>query len=42
MMREERKTAEHISCHPLGRAPVLELDDGSLLFESAAILPPIG
>jgi len=37
MTREERKTAEHIGRHPLGRVPVLELDDGSLLFESAAI-----
>jgi glutathione S-transferase len=37
MTREERKTAEHIVRHPLGRVPVVELDDGSLLFESAAI-----
>jgi len=25
MTREERKTAEHIGRHPLGRVPVLEL-----------------
>jgi glutathione S-transferase len=37
MTREERKTAEHIGRHPLGRVPVVELDDGTLLFESAAI-----
>jgi glutathione S-transferase len=37
MTREDRKTAEHIVRHPLGRVPVVELDDGSLLFESAAI-----
>jgi glutathione S-transferase len=37
MTREERKTAEHIGRHPLGRVPVVELDDGSFLFESAAI-----
>jgi glutathione S-transferase len=37
MTREERKAAEHISRHPLGRVPVVEFDDGRLLFESAAI-----
>jgi len=37
MTREERKTAEHIGRHPLGRVPVVELDDGGFLFESAAI-----
>ncbi len=37
MTREERKTAEHIGRHPLGRVPVVEFDDGRLLFESAAI-----
>jgi len=37
MTRDERKSAEHISRHPLGRVPVIELDDGRLLFESAAI-----
>ena len=37
MTREERKTAEHIGRQPLGRVPVIELDDGHLLFESAAI-----
>ncbi len=37
MTREERKAAEHISRHPLGRVPVVEFDDGRLMFESAAI-----
>jgi glutathione S-transferase len=37
MTREERKTAGHISRHPLGRVPVVEFDDGRVLFESAAI-----
>jgi glutathione S-transferase len=32
-----RKTADHISRHPLGRVPVVEFDDGRRLFESAAI-----
>ena len=34
---EDRKTAAHISRHPLGRVPVVEFDDGRRLFESAAI-----
>jgi glutathione S-transferase len=37
MTREDRKTADHISRHPLGRVPVVEFDDGRRLFESAAI-----
>src|SRR6202035_6002295 len=37
MAREDRKSAAHISRHPLGRVPVVEFDDGRLLFESAAI-----
>lgn len=37
MTREDRKTAAHVSRHPLGRVPVVEFDDGRLLFESAAI-----
>jgi glutathione S-transferase len=35
--REDRRSPEHLARHPLGRVPVVELDDGSHLFESAAI-----
>jgi glutathione S-transferase len=34
---EERGSAEHLARHPLGRVPALELDDGTVMFESAAI-----
>jgi glutathione S-transferase len=35
--REERGSDEYRQLHPLGRVPVIELDDGSTIFESAAI-----
>ncbi len=35
--REDRGSEEYRERHPLGRVPVLELDDGRTLFESAAI-----
>ena len=34
---EERSSAEHRARHPLGRVPAFELDDGTIMFESAAI-----
>lgn len=37
MTYEEGKGEEHLARHPLGRVPVLEDDDGRLLFESTAI-----
>jgi glutathione S-transferase len=40
--REERRSPEFRDRHPLGRVPVLELDDGRTLIESAAICLYLG
>ena len=33
----QRRSEEHLSRHPLGRVPAMELGDGTMMFESAAI-----
>ncbi len=38
LRKGEQKTPEHLSRNPLGRIPVLELDDGTQLIESLAII----
>ncbi|HEY2056213.1 MAG TPA: glutathione S-transferase family protein [Solirubrobacterales bacterium] len=40
--REERRSPAHLARHPLGRVPAFELDDGTVMFESAAILLQLG
>jgi len=33
----QRRSEKHLRRHPLGRVPALELSDGTMMFESAAI-----
>ena len=42
LTREEKLGTQHASRHPLGRVPVLELDGGEMIFESAAIVLHLG
>lgn len=42
LTREEKLSDAHAVRHPLRRVPVLERDDGSFVFESAAIALYIG
>jgi glutathione S-transferase len=39
---EERRSPEYRARHPLGRVPAFELDDGTMMFESAAICLQLG
>jgi glutathione S-transferase len=39
---DERRSPEHLARQPLGRVPAFELDDGTVMFESAAILLQLG
>lgn len=38
LRKGEQRQPEHLSRHPLGKLPVLELDDGTFLTESLAII----
>lgn len=39
---DQRRSPEHLARQPLGRVPAFELDDGTVMFESAAILLQLG
>ena len=42
LAKGEQRAEEHLKRNPLGRVPVLRLDDGSHLAENTAILPYLG
>jgi len=42
LSKGEQRTPEHLKRNPLGRVPVLQLDDGSFVAENTAILPFLG
>jgi len=42
LAKGEQRTEEHLKRNPLGRVPVLRLDDGSFVAENTAILPYLG
>jgi glutathione S-transferase len=39
---KDRRSPQHRARHPLGRVPALELDDGTTMFESAALCLQLG
>jgi glutathione S-transferase len=42
LAKGEQRSSEHLKRNPLGRVPVLRLDDGSFVAENTAILPYLG
>src|SRR5581483_9238511 len=42
LAKGEQRTPEHLKRNPLGRVPVLRLDNGDYLAENTAILPYLG